>query len=207
MRLSRFGRRTLPLPVVPLVLMLAACGSKTESGTAGVRPPDREGAGAPAADPSDQETPSEGLSDSAFAFTEADLDAFQRGFAREIELVKAAKERERGAKTPQERGEAAQAQWEDQTAPGGAAAAGLPPERYRATRKTVVRVMQTLDFQGKIEGPMELDRSRASPEALKRVDGDPFADLPPSSAAALRARLAALVPLWVEYVTLTEAGG
>lgn len=145
--------------------------------------------------------------ETAFAFTAADVDAFQRGFAREIELVKAAQERGRTAKTPEERARAGQDSWEEQTAPGGAQAAGLPPERYRATRKTIVRVLETLDFQGKIAGPKEMDRSRASPEALKRLDGDPFAELTPASAAALRARLDAFVPLWVEYVNLTAVGG
>jgi hypothetical protein len=54
---------------------------------------------------------------------------------------------------------------------------------------------------------MELDTTRASPEAKARMRSDPFAELPPESAAALRARLDQLVPVWIEYVRLTATAG
>lgn len=139
--------------------------------------------------------------------TEANLDAFERGFAKEIEVVRAAKQREAAAATPEERSQAAQAQWEEQTAPEGARAAGLPPEQYRAIRDTVTRVLETLDFQGKIEGPKSIDLERAPPEMRERVARDAYAELPSGSAAALRARMSRLVPLWVEYVNLTAVAG
>jgi hypothetical protein len=41
----------------------------------------------------------------------------------------------------------------------------------------------------------------------RRLATDPLADLSPESAAALRARMDRLVPLWIEYVTLTAVGG
>ncbi|MBA2564288.1 MAG: hypothetical protein H0V09_02540 [Gemmatimonadetes bacterium] len=142
-----------------------------------------------------------------FAFTEADLAAYERGLAKEIQLVRAAQERALSAATPQERAAAAQSQWEDQTAPEAARAVGHPPDRYRRTREAVNRVLQTLDFQGKIEGPMQLDTTLASPEMRQRLTIDPFSELAPASASALRARLGRLVPIWVEYVTLTAVAG
>lgn len=142
-----------------------------------------------------------------FAFTAADLDAYERGLAKEIELVRSAQERQQTAKTPAERGEAMQAQWEAQTIPEGAWSAGLPEDRYTEVRETVNRVLQTLDFQGTIDGPMQMDTARASPEMKQRLATDPFTELAPASATALRARMDRLVPLWIEYVQLTAVAG
>lgn len=171
----------------------APAPARTASGGAAVDPrPETAGAASPAG---------------AFAFTEADLEGYERGLAREIELVREAKERERTATTPEERARASQAQWEDQTAPEGARTSGLSLERYRETRRTVNRVLETLDFQGKIDGPMEMNVELASAEMRARLTNDPFAELAPASAAALKARMDRLVPVWVEYVRLTAVAG
>jgi len=146
-------------------------------------------------------------SDAPFAFTDADLDAYERGMRKEIELVQAAKERGANAKTPEERGAASQAEWESATAPAAAQAVGAPVDRYQATRRTVNRVFQTLDFQGKIPGPMELDTARATPEMKARLASDPFAELAPASAAALEARLDQLSAVWIEYTKLVAVAG
>ena len=137
----------------------------------------------------------------------ADLDAYAKGIARETELVRAAQDRARTATTPQARGEAQQAQWEDQTIPEGAKAAGLSTERYRAVRNTVHSTFQWLDFQGKIDGPLELDTAHAAPEMKARFSRDPFADLSPASREALQAQMNRLVPPWIEYVKLTAVAG
>jgi hypothetical protein len=139
--------------------------------------------------------------------TAADLEAYAKGVSRETELVRAAQERARSATTPQARGEAQQAQWEDQTIPEGAKAAGLSPERYRAVRTTVHRTFQWLDFQGKIDGPMELDTAHAAPETKARLARDPFDELSPTSREALQAQMNRLVPAWIEYVKLTAVAG
>jgi hypothetical protein len=139
--------------------------------------------------------------------TAADLDAYAKGIARETELVRTAQDRARTATTPQARGEAQQAQWEDQTIPEGAKAAGLTPERYRAVRTTVHTTFQWLDFQGKIDGPMELDTAHAPPEMKARFGRDPFAELSPASREALQAQMNRLVPPWIEYVKLTAVAG
>jgi hypothetical protein len=182
-----------------LVLPPAACGRGADRSEASG---DRPGAGSVAESPA-----ASARSGQPFAFTEADLDAYERGLAKEMELVRAAQERERTAKTPEERAQATQAQWEDQTIPEGARSAGVPEQRYRQTRETVNRVLQTLDFQGKIDGPMEMDTAHASPAMRQRLTTDPFAELAPASATALRARMDRLVPLWSQYVRLTAVAG
>ena len=139
--------------------------------------------------------------------TDIDLDAWERGMPKEIELVQAAQQRAATATTPQARGEAMQAQWKEQTMPGGAEAAGMPLARYGAVRETVNGVLETLDFQGKIDGPLSMDTTHATPEMRQRLASDPYASLPPASAAALRARLDRMVPLWSKYMSLVAVAG
>ena len=186
-----------------LLLSIAACGG-AESGA--------EAAGEAVADTavvaSTDAPPAAGDAVSGpIDFSEADLDQYERGFAKEIEIVRAAGERARNAATPQERGEAMQAQWEDQSVPAAAQAAGIPEDRYRLTRDAVHEVFETLDFQGKIDGPMSMDMSRASEETKAKLAKDPFDALTPAAAAALRARMDRLVPVWIEYVQMTAVGG
>ena len=199
-----FSTRLLRFVIVlsAVALMAAACTRKSEPAPAGT-PSEGAAAAAPPSPAPEASTTQE----AAFAFTDADLGAFERGFAKEIELVRAAKARADAATTPEERGLAAQAQFEHQTAPEAARSIGVDPVRYRATRDTVVRVLTTLDFQGKIDGPMEMNMELASPEMKARLASDAYAGLSPPSADALRARLDRLVPLWVEYVNLTAVSG
>lgn len=190
--------RTVAFAIAFLTIASACGGGDSSSGQAasGAAPPN---GGEPAA--------SAGASSAASNLTAADLDAYAKGIARETELVRAAQDRARTATTPQARGEAQQAQWEDQTIPEGAKAAGLTPERYRAVRTTVHTTFQWLDFQGKIDGPMELDTARAAPEMKARFGRDPFAELSPASREALQAQMNRLVPPWIEYVKLTAVAG
>ena len=183
----------------PFIAMLAAgalatasCGGDGQAGTPDTDAPPPSAAGEPTA---------------TATFDEADVDAFARGLAREAELVREAQEKARTAATAEERGAAMEAQWKEQTMAGGAEAAGLPLERYAEIRETITETLQTLDFQGKIEGPMQLDTSRATPEMRRRLESDAFAALPAASAAALRSRLDVLAPIWRTYVELTAVGG
>jgi hypothetical protein len=183
------------------LMITAACGTgaDTSSGEAA------RDQGPPAAG---DQTPAAGApSEQATELTATDLDAYAKGIARETELVRAARERARTVTTPQARGEAEQATWEDQTIPEGAKAAGLSAERYRAVRSTVHDTFRWLDFQGKIEGPMELDTARATPDMKERFGRDPFDALSPASRAALKAQMNRLVPAWIEYVKLTAVAG
>ena len=74
-------------------------------------------------------------------------------------------------------------------------------------RETVTGIFQTLDFQGKIDGPLSMDLSRADAATKERLARDPFADLSSDSAAALRAQMDRLVPVWIDYVMLTAVAG
>ena len=186
-----------------LAFSVAAC--KAEQ-----KPPNNSGDSS-ISEPGRSVPPSVGTGASAteapFAFTDADLDAYEKGMRKEIELVKAAKLQGDSAKTPADRGAASQAAFESSTAPAAAQAIGASVDRYQATRRTVNRVFETLDFQGKIAGPMEIDTARASPDMKKRLSGDPLAELAPASATALRARMDALSAVWIEYMNLVAVNG
>ena len=139
--------------------------------------------------------------------TAADIDGFEKGIARETELVRAAQQRASTGATPQERGEAIQASFEINTIPAAAPATGLSAERYKLVRETLSTLLMTLDFQGKIDGPQSLDTSRADAAMKARLASDPYASLDPAGAAALKSRLDRIVPLWIEYINLTAVGG
>ena len=143
----------------------------------------------------------------ALELTSDTLNAYERGLKKEIEAVRTAQQRSGTATTAQERGEAIQASFEEATIPQGAAAAGLSVEEYRELRETVNGIFRTLNFQGKIDGPLSIDLSRADAATKERLARDPFADLSSGSAAALRAQMDRLVPVWIEYVTLTAVAG
>ena len=160
-----------------------------------------------AGESSTEPSSSRATADSSFAFTESDLAAYEKGLTQEIALVRAARERANNARTPQARVAAVQEEWEAATIPGGAEAAGLPIERYQKVRKAVNHVLETLDFQGKIDGPLEIDPEHASTEMKQCLSRDAFAELSSASAAALHARMATLVPIWVRYIKLTALNG
>ena len=149
----------------------------------------------------------EGAAARGASFTMDDLQAYGRGMAREIAAVRDAAKAEAAATDAASRGRAAQMKWDTATVPQGAEAAGLPVERYRAIRDAVNEVFKTLDFQGKIDGPMQIDLSRVDEATKARVARDPFTDLAPESAAALRKAMDRLVPIWIEYVKLTAVAG
>ena len=177
-----------------VVVVLAACGdggdASSESATADGASPQ----GAPA------------TAGSGTDFTAEDLAAYERGLAREIELVKAAQAAMSSASTPEARGAAIQAQFETATMPEGAKASGLG-ERYEPIRQVVHTTMRTLDMQGKIDGPVSIDTALATPEMKAQLAKDPLAELPAGAAAALRARLDAIAAQWAEYTRLTAVGG
>ena len=180
-----------------LLVTSAGCGGSSPEPEA-----TRVSSGTPAA-----AAPSGPSTAAAVVLTEADLAALQRGVQKEIDAVRAAREQSASAKTAQARGEAIQAAFETATIPLGAAAAGLPVERYRAVREIVFEVLQTLDFQGKIDGPLSMDLSRADAATKERLSRDAYTGLPEASAAALRARINEIVPVWIRYVTLTAVAG
>jgi hypothetical protein len=205
-------RRRLAIARLPVLLLLVvACGGSSEPhGDSAVGVAVEEGSGGDGVTAESGASSGEGSSGepgAAFAFTAADLDAYIRGIAKERELVVAAEARAARATTPAERAAAAQAGWEDQTAAEAARQLGVDAGRYRQTRDAVHEVLQTLDFQAKIDGPLEIDLTQVDAATRERYERDPFADLPPASAELLRGRLAEVVPAWSAYMTLTAVNG
>ena len=139
--------------------------------------------------------------------TAADIDAFEKGIARETQLVREAQQRASSAATPQERGEASQAAFETTTIPAAAPVTGLSAERYKLVRETIATIMTTLDFKGEIDGPQSIDTARAGAEMKARVAGDAYAPIDAQGAALLKSRLNTIAPLWIEYINLTVVGG
>lgn len=183
------------------VLAAIACGGDKTAETSDT------GMAATAAESSTGDTQTSEVAAAPLTLTAADIDGFEKGIAREVQLVKEAQERSRTATTPQARGEAIQAAFEDNTIPAAAPVTGLSPERYKLVRETLSRIMTTLDFQGKIDGPQSVDTALAGPAMKARLSSDPFAALDPAGAEALKARLDRITPVWVEYITLTAVGG
>lgn len=186
------------LAAVVLLSVSVACGTSDDGGNAD-RTADR--------DEASSSSSASSLSPSTVELTSDRLAAYERGMKKEIEAVRAAQQRAGAAQNAQERGEAIQAAFEGATVPLGAAAAGLSVEEYRQLRDTVNGVFRTLDFQGKIDGPLSMDLSRADEATKTRLARDAFADLSPDSAASLRGRMDQLVPVWIDYVTLTAVAG
>jgi hypothetical protein len=186
---------TVTMSAAILLIVCSACAGSSEPTTAG-------GSAA-----REQAAPAATSTQRAVELTSDKLNAYERGLKKEIEAVRAAQQRAGAAKTAEERGAAGQAAFEHATIPQGADAAGLPVEQYRELRAAVNGVFQTLDFQDKIDGPMSVDLTRADEATKARVARDAFADLPPESAAALRAQMDRLVPVWIEYINLTAVGG
>jgi hypothetical protein len=186
---------TITMSAAILLIVCSACAGGREPTTAG-------GSAA-----REQAAPAATSTQRAVELTSDKLNAYERGLKKEIEAVRAAQQRARAAKTAEERGAAGQGAFEHATIPQGADAAGLPVEQYRELREVVNGVFQTLDFQDKIDGPMSVDLTRADEATKARVARDAFADLPPESAAALRAQMDRLVPVWIEYINLTAVGG
>ena len=143
----------------------------------------------------------------AITLSAADLDGFEKGLAHEIHLVKEGKEQARRATTAVARGNAIQSTFEENTMAKAVPASGLSLERYRLVRQTLSRLLTTLDFQGKIDGPQSVDTAFADAEMKARIASDPYSALDRSSAELLKGRLDRVVPLWIEYINLTVVGG
>jgi hypothetical protein len=186
--------RILALAFIPMFAIITACGGG-DTATVVEEPPQTT------------EAPTEGAADADVSFTEADLEQFERGLREEVARVQAAQKDAAAATDPQARGQAIQAQFETATIPQGAAASGLGDARYREVREAVENVFTLLDFQGKIDGPLSIDLERADEATRERVNADAFAALPEESAAALRARMDRLVPVWIEYKRLVAVAG
>jgi hypothetical protein len=183
-----------------VILCTAACTDRSDDSADVGTAADDAAATAPAGAASPE-------SDAPAVFSEADLDAYERGMTAEIAALHAARAASDTASTAEIRAALMQVQWGDGTIAEGARAAGLDESRYRDIRRTVHETLKMLDFQGKIDGPMSYDTSRADDAMRARLARDPIADLPAASAVALRARLDRLAAQWGEYVEMTAVAG
>lgn len=141
------------------------------------------------------------------ALTAADIDGFEKGIARESQLVKEGQVRAGKAVTPVERGNAIQSTFEENTITGAIEASGLSLDRYRLVRQTLSRLLTTLDFQGKIDGPQSVDTAHANAEMKARLASDPYSALDATSAELVKSRLDGIARAWIEYINLTAVGG
>lgn len=141
------------------------------------------------------------------AFSEADLSSFITALGKETEILRMGQERQRTAATPQQRIDALQSTMEEARIPEAARAAGMPVDRYRSVRSTIMPILQTLDFQGKMKGPMTMDTTRVGEGMKARLRGDAMAGLPAASRSALTAALSRIEAIWGDYVALSTQGG
>ena len=181
-----------------LAITAAACStgdSKTSSDSAAAPQPEATVA---------SEVPAPGA---PVTLTAADIDGFEKGIARETHLVREGHVRASKAVTAVERGNAIQSTFEENTMMGAIEASGLSLERYRLVRQTLSRLLTTLDFQGKIDGPQSVDTAHAGAEMKARLASDPYAVLDAASAELVKSRLDGIVKAWVEYINLTAVSG
>lgn len=171
-----------------LVFALMACSKTSDA------PPADNGNGLPA--------PS-----ALISLTPADIDGFVKGISKETLLVREGEERANRATTAVERGNAIQSTFEENTMKGAVEASGLPLERYRMVRQTLSRLLTTLDFQGKIDGPQSVDTTLADSAMKARLASDPYSALDPASAELVKSRMTEIAPVWIQYITLTAKNG
>lgn len=131
--------------------------------------------------------------------TDANLDAYGRALAKQAEII-----RRPGRGTHY--GVTMSAYDLDGEAGEVLEAAGMTIDEYRAVEQQVEPVFTVLNFKGEIGPPRSIDLE-AAPEWKAKLEGDPFATLPPESAAALRRSMDTLVPLWSDVIGLTAQHG
>ncbi|MGI8895597.1 MAG: hypothetical protein ACR2HE_08100 [Casimicrobiaceae bacterium] len=141
------------------------------------------------------------------AFSGTDIDAFITALGKETEILRSGQERQRTASTPQQGLDAMQAMGEDARIPEAARAAGLSVDRYRAIRSAVMPILETMDFQGRMKGPMTMDTTRVGEDVKARLRGDAMASLPAESRDALTARLSRIEAIWGDFAVLRTQGG
>ena len=133
----------------------------------------------------------------AFELTPALLQGYAKGLRKEAEIIRRPGRGTHYGVTISKYGEEGRE---------AVTASGLSLDDYRAIRDLVNPVFTTLNFQGKIGPPRSIDLERA-PEWKERLAGDPFDQLSPASAKALREHMDILVPPWSEIIALTAQHG
>lgn len=119
------------------------------------------------------------------------LQAYARGLEKEAEIIK-----RHGRAKPSHMGVYISRRNPDAECQEVLAAADMAADDYAAVAVAVDSVFDILSFQGKLEPRRSLDLERASQDLRRRMAGDPFDELTPESAAALRRNYARLAAPW-----------
>ena len=154
-----------------------------------------------------------------FTLGVADLDAYERGLQREIEILQLARERFASAADDEARLEILAEIQPRVLRQAGAEAAAVPEERYRTVTDTVSDVLGKLEMGDATRQmmPSEQDLAQMPPELRAQVEenirqmraalGDPYEGLEADTAAALEARVDALRALRAEHAGLLLSVG
>lgn len=160
-----------------------------------------------------------GSAPQAFTLGVADLDAYERGLQREIEILQSARERFASAGDDEARLEILAEIQPQVLRAAGAEAAEVPEERYRNISNAMNDVLGKIDMGEASQQmiPSEADLAEMPPELRARVEenvremraawGDPYEGLEAETAAALEARVDALRTLRAEHTGLLLSVG
>src|SRR5690606_36883440 len=87
-------------------------------------------------------------------------------------------------------------------------AAGIPAADYNHVARTVGGLFSILNARGEFGRKLiHFDLDRVSDELRQRLTGDPYQDLAPESADAIRRNLDLLRPLWLDVTGMTAQHG
>lgn len=88
------------------------------------------------------------------------------------------------------------------------AAAGIPAADYNHVARTVGGLFSVLNARGEFGRKLiHFDLDRVSDDLRQRLTGDPYEDLPPESAEAIRRHIELLRPLWLDVTGMTAQHG
>jgi len=178
--------------LLAIAIALATCSGKPAADEPSPAPPAT--AGAEASGSAAPAVGDDAGTQGAIELTPALLQAYAKGLRKEVEIIRRPGRGTHYGVKVSKFGE---------EGPEVAAAAGLSIEEYQAVQEVVGRIFTTLNFQGKIGPPRSIDLAEADPVWKARLEGDPFDELSPSSARALRDHMDVLVPPWSEIVGMT----
>src|SRR5690606_26499373 len=155
--------------------------------------------------------PSDSSIEQTFALTAADIDAYEQGLRREIEVLRAAQERLRQSGDDEEQLEILGEIQPRELRREGATAAGTSEDRYARIASTINDVLGKREMAAASQqmAPSAADLENMPAELRARVEenlrqaqtawGDPYAELPADTAAALQRRSDELARLRAEH--------
>lgn len=205
--------------LVILALQLAACGGDT--GDDGARPeaapPVARDETSPMPPPEETSTAAERpdvAAEQAYMLTAADIDVYEQGLRREIEILRSDRERYQQAESDEERLEILAHIQPRELRREGAAAADVPEERYARILTAINDVLGKREMAAASESmaPSAADLANMPADVRARVEenlreareawGDPYAGLSAETTEALQRRAEDLARLRAEHIGL-----